>query len=417
MPDTTIKPKSAATLGTVEGDLKAGANARLSAADGKKITVTGGAYFEGPVTIGSSIECRSLRVEGRGFGPGGDVIIRGDLTVHGDADVVAHMQVEGEVKSENLDISGHFKSRSVASKRLRVGGHMNADGTLEAEAVDVGGHFTVSGAVKISSLDVGGHARIGGGDISGKAKIMGHFESSKSLAYGELDVLGHIRLPAGSTGNHLSIRGSVRFDGDTSCKDLKVTGVAKVGGGCSAETIDVYGKLDVSGPLNVSNELRVFGATEVKQQIQCGKLVLGGKLDAERVLVGDSAQIAGDLGTEAGLKAASIVVGRSSRVRGPLVGNDVLVGATVDLDAGPMSSLWSGKWLYVGRFTRVGDVYGKSVRLERNSQTRSVYAEVIRMDEGSMADQVTYSSDLKLPQKYHFNKPPTKAAKLPDPPL
>lgn len=416
-PDTVVKSNSTTTLGKVEGGLRVGANARLRAADGKTIVVTERAYFEGPVTIDCGFECESMRVEGRGFGPGGDIKIHGDLTVHGDADITAHMEVFGDVKSENLDVSGHLKTSSLTSKRVRVGGHARIDGRLDAEAVDIGGHFSVVGTVRLASLDVGGHAEVGGGTISGNVKVMGHFESTAKLTYGELNVLGHIILPAGSVGERLSIHGDVRFKGDTSCKDIKITGVAKVSGNCVAETAEVFGKFEVSGSLKVSKGLRVFGSTEVKQQITCEELLLGGRLAAGSILVDTRADLAGDLDTTRGLKAKSVVVGKWSRTRGPIVGDEVSIGKRIDLDVGPWGYLWSGKWLHAGRMTRVEDVYGKSIEVEAYCRAERLFADVIRMDEGSMAEQVTYTSDLKLPGKYHLNEPPVKVAKLPNPPL
>jgi len=417
MSDTVIKSNSTATLGKVEGGLRVGANAKLLPSDGRTITITEGAYFEGPVIIGGGFECQSMRVEGRGYGPGGDVTVRGDLVVHGDADIVAHMDVEGRVTSGNLDVSGHLESRSMTSKRVRVGGHLKIHGSLEAEAVDVGGHFTVTEAVKLASLDVGGHARIAGGTITGEAKVMGHLESSMKLAYGELKVMGHIRLPAGSSGDRLSIHGNVNFEGETSCKEMRITGVAKVAGDCTTDTVEVFGRFDVAGSLRVSRGLRIFGTTTVKRQLTCEELALGGKLNAERALVGARAEITGNLQTESGLKAKSITVGKWSKVTGPLVGEEISIGEKIDLEMGPWSHLWSGKGLSIGQMARVDDGDGGRVRIESYSQAKRVFAGVIQMSEGSMAEQVTYTSDLKQLGKSHLTKPPVKTAKLPTPPL
>jgi cytoskeletal protein CcmA (bactofilin family) len=358
-----------------------------------------------------------MKVEGRGFGPGGNVTIQGDLTVHGDADITAHMEVDGHVKSENLDVGGHFRSGPVTSKRMRVGGHTEIDGTLEAEAVDVGGHFTVSGAVKLASLDVGGHAKVGGGTIHGDVKVMGHFESTKKLEYGNLRALGRVQLPGGSAGERISVHGSANFEGDTSCHDMKIAGAAKVAGNCTADTVEVLGKLDIGGSLGVSKELRILGNASVEDQLKCEKLTLGGKLEAERALVNDHAELAGDMQTATGLKAKSIIVGRSSKVTGALVGEEVAIGEKIDVDFGPWGYMFSGKWFGVGQMTRVGDVYARSVKIGAYSSAKHLFAEVVEMDEGSMADRVTYTSELKLPGKYHFNEPPMKVTTLPNPPL
>jgi cytoskeletal protein CcmA (bactofilin family) len=417
MTDFEVKRNSTATLGRIVGGLKVGTGATLIAEDSKKIMVTEGAHFDGPVTIKCDFECQSMRVEGRGFGPGGVVKALGDLIVHGSAEITAHLYVEGEVKSETLDVDGHLKSGSLTSKRVRVGGHMQTKGKLEAETLDVGGHLMVSDSIKLVNLDVGGHARIGGGTISGGAKVMGNFESTEKLAYGELKVLGHIRLPAGSSGEHISIHGDVKFAGDTSCKNMKITGVAKVTGNCTAETVEVFGKFDVAGSLKVSKDLKVFGTTEVKQRLECDSIVVGGKLSADQILTRGQAILAGEVEVARGLKAKSIVVGKGSKVTGPLVGEEIDVGMKVDLDIGPWGSLWSGRWLSVGRMTSVEDVHGKAVRINPYSRAKRVFAEVVQMDEGSMADEVTYTSELKLPNNYHLARAPVKTARLPDPPL
>jgi cytoskeletal protein CcmA (bactofilin family) len=415
--DFEVKRNSTATLGRIVGGLKVGTGATLIAEDGEKITVTESAHFDGPVTIKSDFECQSMRIEGRGFGPGGIVKVLGDLIVHGSADITAHLYVEGELKSETLDVDGHLKSKSLTSKRVRVGGHMQTNGKLEAETVDVGGHFTVSEGVKLVNLDVGGHAWVGGGTISGDTKVMGHFESTGNLDYGQLKVLGHIRLPAGSSGQHLSIHGDVKFAGDTSCKDVKITGVARVAGSYTAEAVEVFGKFDVAGSLNVSKDLKVFGTMEVKQRLECDSIVVGGKLSAEQILTRGQAVLAGDVEVARGLKAKSIVVGKGSKVTGPLAGEEIDIGVKVDMDIGPWGSLWSGRWLSVGRMTSVEDVHGKVVKMKSYSRAKRVFAEVVEMDEGSMADEVTYTSELKLPSNYHLARAPVKTAKLPDPPL
>ena len=67
--------------------------------------------------------------------------------------------------------------------------------------------------------------------------------------------------------------------------------------------------------------------------------------------------------------------------------------------------------------TDVEDVYGGSVRLGPYSRSKRVFADEVLMENGSVADQVSYTGDLKLPSKYYIHQPPQKVAKLPDPPL
>jgi len=414
MSDYVVKAGATARLGTVEGELRVGRNAKITAESNRKVVVTKGAYFEGPVTIDCDFECQSMRVEGRGFGPGGDVAIHGSLTVLGNADIDASAAVTGTVQAGGLDVGGHFRSGQLTTKRLRVGGHLETVGKLEADEVDVGGHMTVPNEVKIVNLRVGGHARVGGGSISGTITVRGHFSTTKKLAFGRLQVFGNMLLPAGSSGEHLSALGKVEFEGDTSCKELEITGLAKARGDCSAENVDVKGKLDVSGSLCVTKRLQVWGMADIGRAVECETLGVGGKLTAKSVLATDRAEVAGEVKTNRGLKARSVVVGKASKVVGPIIAEKTDVGSDADL-----GSIWGLPWWQgaLGRLTSVEDIHGGMVRLGGYSRAKHIYGETVVMEEGSMADWVVYTEEVRLPQKYFLAKPPVKTGKLPDPPF
>ena len=111
--ETEVKGGTTTRLGRVEGDLRVGPRARILAEAGGRVVVTGKALFGGQVTIGCDFECQSMEVGGRGFGPSGNVEVRGDLVVHGRADVAAHLEVEGEARAEELEVVGHLKSGSI----------------------------------------------------------------------------------------------------------------------------------------------------------------------------------------------------------------------------------------------------------------------------------------------------------------
>lgn len=414
MAESEVSAGATAKLGRVEGELRAGRGATIKAESGGKVVVTGGATFDGAVTIDCDFECQTMRVEGRGYGPGGNVTIRGKLTVHGRADINATARVDGEVESEDLDVSGHFQSRSLTSKRVRVGGHMTVEGALKAESADVGGHMRVRGGVDLVNLRVGGHAEIEGGTISGEVKVRGHLRTSKRLTFGEVEVFGSLTLPAGSGGQRLSALGTVEFKGDASCKELDVSGTARIRGDCTADNIEVKGKLDVSGSLKVSKRLRVYGTMDSRGPVECETLGVLGKLVAERVSAGGHADIAGEVNTQAGLKAQSVLIGRGSKVTGPLVGGEIEVGRETDF-----GSMWGLPWWRsaVGRMTTVEDVHGGTVRIGQNSSARRVFGEVVELKEGSTVYQVTYTKVLNMASKQYLHDPPVKADRLPEPPL
>ena len=207
MPDTTVGAGATARLGVVSGDLRVGRRATIMAESGRKVPVRGTAHFEGPVTIACDLECEAMRAEGRGFGPSGDVVVKGDLVVHGGVEIDASAEVGGEITAERVDVGGHLASKAITSKVVRVGGHMKVTGALKGEDVEVGGHMTVEDLVEIANLRVGGHAAIGGGSFRGTVKVRGHLKTRGKLDYGDLKVFGHMTLPAGSSGERLDALG------------------------------------------------------------------------------------------------------------------------------------------------------------------------------------------------------------------
>src|SRR5439155_19857956 len=141
--------------------------------------------------------------------------------------------------------------------------------------------------------------------------------------------------PAKSKGERLSVLGRVRFDGDTFCKVIEVKGVAEVVGDCGSDEVEVSGKLRVSGSLKISKEFRVLGVADVEKQVECQKLIVEGKLNADRVLAVGEADLSGELVTVHGLKSGSITVRRGARAGGPLVGRQVEIGETPSVGQWP----------------------------------------------------------------------------------
>jgi len=413
MTDFTVKSGTTARLGKVDGELRVGRNARIEAESGRKVVVAGGAHFEGPVTIDCDFECASMRVEGRGFGPGGDVVVKGSLQVRGDLEIDAATEVQGDISAGKVDIGGHLKSGSISSKGVRVGGHMEVRGELRAEDVDVGGHLTVEKQVEIANLRVGGHAEVAGGTIKGEIRVRGHFKTAGKLNYGTIQVFGQLRLPSGCRGERLVALGKVECDGDTYAKTFEVNGAASIRGNCSAETLRTKGKLDVDGSLKASERLEVLGSIEVREEVECGQLASAGRLKAERVQVKGNAEVAGQAWTASGLKAREVSVGTGSRVNGPIIAEKVDVGKGVD--TGGFWAQASG-WRSIGGMTRVDDVYGNEVMIERYSQAKRVYGEKVRMQPGSMADEVGYTREADISDGVHLGRPLRKLDRLPGAP-
>ena len=403
-----------ARLGRVEGDLRVGRGATISAESGDRVVVTGTAYIEGPADIDCNFECGRMRVEGKGFGPSGNVVVKGELLAQGELEIDASAEVRGTITAESIDVGGHLESLGATSKGVRVGGHMKIKGSVKAEDVDVGGHMTVDGNVDIANLRVGGHAEIGGGSIKGDIKVRGHFRTFGKLSYGTIQVYGHLTLPAGSEGESLTAHGKVDFEGDAFCKVLEVNGVANAKGDLATDSLKVNGKLDVRGSLKAEEKIEVFGSAETKGKVECGTFLAGGRMVANSVIASGKVDVGGEIWTSRGLKAKEITVGAGSRVNGPVVGEIVEVGKGM---------VFGGFWANVstmhtlGRLTRVDDVYGKEVRVEKYSQAKRIFGETIRMQAGSMADEANYTKEADISEGVHLEKPPKKVDRLPEPPL
>lgn len=419
MPDIVIKRGVTARLGRIEGNLKAGRNVIVKAESGNKVVVSGEAHFEGPASIECDLESQSLKVEGQGYGPGGNVRVRGDLVVHGSADIMASMDVVGKVAAEDIDVGGHLESQSLTSKRARVGGHLKVSGTTEADTLDVGGHLVVSGDVKLANLRVGGHVEIGGGSITGETDVRGHFSSARKLIYGRLRVFGQVRLPNGSDGDRLEALGKAEFEGNSACKELVIHGRATSSGSFSADDVDISGKFDVLDSLRVSKRFQVFGTAKVRRQIECGTLVVGGKLVAGSVLVSEDAELAGDIQTSRGLKAKVVMVRSGTKCGGPIVGDRVDLGSSQFVIAN-WASHWAGQSIVmrgIGRTTSAEDVYAREVVLGSSSRCGRIYANRVELGEGAVVEQVTYTDEIKLPVKRYIHRPPVKTERLPNPPI
>ncbi len=412
MSDQTVASGGRITLSRVEGDLKVGRGAVIRAESGDNVVVGGDVVFDGGATVSCSLECNSIAVKAA-RNTGGTVQIQGDLSARGLVDVADSLEVAGSARADAFDVGGHLTAGSLNSKRIRVGGHLKVGGPLEAGDVQTGGHLSVLGTVKIADLHVGGHSEVGGGSITGHIVVRGHFTSKSALEFGEIQTYGNFILPAGSKGDKLSVLGRAEFRGDAYCRVIEVKGVARFAGNCEAVSVDVSGRMKVSGSLDVAKEFRVFGAAEVGEQLQCASALVAGMLKADGLVASGSAEVDGWVRTARGLKARSILVRRGSRVDGPLVGEVIEIGRSSGAWRFPLG----GRLASSGRNTSVGDVYGGTVSFGSASRAKRVYAESLEMDDGSHADQVAYTKELKLRMNNVLSKPAVKASSLPEPPI
>jgi cytoskeletal protein CcmA (bactofilin family) len=415
MSDVRVERGTTARLEHVEGNLKASRNARISAAKGNLVRVSGGAYFEGSAEIDCDFECDSLRVDR------GRLKVTGNLTVRNDMDVAHSVEVDGAIRARRIDVGGKLLAKAISCERsVTVGGIVGVAEALEAESVEVGGKVAVSGNVKIKDLGVGGKAEVGGGSISGQVKVGGVFASSGPLQFGEMQVYGKCTLPAGCKGQKISTFGKLSVAGALSCEEIDVGGVTDVQGDCNAGKISVNGRLSIYGSLAVAGTLEANGSGEVGGEVKGTDLRVGGTFRARRVILSNEADIAGELETEQGMKAKSVTIRSGTRCKGPVIGGRVELGMS-SLAIANWRASWAGQSIqmrFVGRMTDAEDVYGEEVILGRNSRCRKIFAKRVEVADGCTVEQIIYTEELRGENhKVFFNRPPEKVPSLPSFPL
>ncbi len=415
MPDVRVERGSTARLERVEGRLTASNNARIVAARGNLVTVTGPAHFEGSAEIACDLECDSLTVDR------GRLTVTGDLRVRNAMDVAHSVDSSGSIAAGQIDVGGKLSSKSIACERsIVVGGVITVAESLEADSVEVGGKAEIRGAIKVKDMGVGGKAEVGRGSISGKVRVGGIFECYGPLEFGELQAYGRCDLPAGSKGKKISTFGKLSVAGGLSCSEVSVEGHTEVDGDCVADRVSVNGRFNTRGSLTVKERLEANGSVDVLNEIRASELLVGGRLRAKNAVIANGADIAGELETRDGLKAASITIRGGSRCKGPLVGGRVELGKSA-LVLANWGAHWGGQSIMmrgVGRMTQAEDIYGDEVILGRATRCRRIFAKTVEIAEGCTVEEVNYTEELRYDGTHtFFTRPPQRVSTLPRFPL
>ena len=421
MPDVQVPPRGTVKLDRVEGELKVGKGARLEST-GDKIIVNGGVNFDGDARVDCDFECDSLKV-GQSARRGGTLRVKGSLIAHHNIEVSRALDVETELRAEEIDVGGTIKAGSIICKSMKVGGTLRVGTTLESsESVEVGWQVKILGKVKLHNLVVGGLAEIGGGLIDGKIEAKMKFDSRSELDFGELNIYGKATLRANSKGRKISTFGKLIVDGNISCEEMQVQGVTDVRGDCKSSSMEVNGKLDMAGSLSVTDKIAIYGSAEVANEVKGSNLEVAGKLGASQIIISGDTNITGTVYTKHGLKARSIVIGSGSNCEGPLIGENIEVGKSgvTIMDWGKH---WAGQQItmrLIGRPTRVQDVYCSYVYLREFANARRIFSKDIELEKGCWVDQLTYTGELKMPEgekRVYINHTPERVERLPSPPL
>jgi cytoskeletal protein CcmA (bactofilin family) len=326
------------------------------------------------------------------------------------------VQVTGLIKAEDIDVGGKIGAGAVSCGKIRVGGQADVKGTLEASSVEVGGKI-VAGIVKIGNLNVGGEAEVEGGSITGQVRVGGKFISKTPLEFGELLVYGRGLLPANCKGHRLSTFGKISVAGNITCDQIQVNGLVEILGDCHAERVEVGGKFEVSGSLFAAERLEGFGATTVAGSFEGTNLRVAGKFQANKITVKEEADLSGKVETKLGLKAKLITVRTGSRCEGVLIGERVEVGKSSDVSYNSWSVNWATKWAAAGAIARVDDIYACDVVLGPMCRAARIFAKTVKLEQGSAAEQVSYTNILETDFSAAISEPPKKLENLPPPPF
>ena len=93
------------------------------------------------------------------------------------------------------------------------------------------------------------------------------------------------------------------------------------------------------------------------------------------------------------------------------------------MNIGSFQTDWMGQNIsmrLIGKESKVQDVYATNVHLGAASRAERIFANNVELEKGCVADQITYTGELKLPEgpkSTYINHPPEKVEKLPTPPL
>ncbi len=388
MSDTRVGARQTVRLGLVEGDLLVEDHARIQPLEGNLVVVKGEASFEGSVEIDCDFECSSLRSRD------GMVRIDGGLTVHDDIDVDVALYVRKTASANSIDVGGKLSVGSLRAKSVDVGGSLDAQGELSAEVVDVGGSVEAAGALVAKSLDVGGRVAVGGGEVSELADVGGTFASSKPLKFAKIDVGGTVELEGGE-GKIIDVGGRLVSKGDLTCDEIEAGGVIDVEGNLSGGSVEVGGRVRVSGDVALARELEVGGEAEISGVLSATDVEVGGRLRTAKGLVKGQAKIGGAVDAPHGLKAADIELGRHSRCTGTLVGGRVRLG----------------------RGSEVQDVYCSELDAGAGARMGKVFAERAILGDGCELEALLFTHELKQGAEVRCTTPPQKASALPPFPL
>ena len=380
---------TAAKLDRVDGELEAEDHAIIQAMNGRSVTITGSARFEGSVEVECDLECGSLE------STDGIARINGSLVSHQWVDVDDALYVKGNLKSAKIEVGGRLSvGGALEAETAEVGGSLEVQGDALVGSVEVGGSFEVRGTARLKEFDVGGRVTLEGGEVTGRAEVGGTLISRKPLKFGEIDVGGTIEL-LGGEGESVQVGGSLRTAGGFNCRRIEVGGVLEAEGNLAGHEAEVGGTFRVTGSVALDGRLEVGGVVDVGKVLSAARLEVGGSFRAAKAVVAGGAEVGGNLETTEGLKAESVEIGTGASCYG------VIVGAAVHIE----------------RSSKVQDVFCARLEAERGARMGSVFAQSVRLDDDCAVGRIVYTRELTEGSRVSHQAPSQKVDSLPPFPL
>lgn len=186
------------------------------------------------------------------------------------------------------------------SGELKVAGNLTVHGAL-----DVPNSIVVEGTTKADDADVGGRIRAG------------------SIVCRRLRVGGTARVSELLKADAVEVGGKIEAPGTLDLKDLCVGGKAHVGGGKAMGTINVGGRFESTGKLDFG-ELQIYGVGSLAAGSKGKKMTVSGKVEADGDIECDQIEIAGAAHFLGGCKALRVEVRGKLSVVGSLSASERL---------------------------------------------------------------------------------------------
>ncbi|MHA1197876.1 MAG: hypothetical protein ACTSQF_00765 [Candidatus Heimdallarchaeaceae archaeon] len=298
----------------IEGDVEAShvkVSSRRGSRNGSKLIVTGSLKCEeididGGLEVDKDLTSEDVEI-------GGSIVVHGETNV-GDYDISGSAKHGMNLTAADIEVSGSLKvDGDVKSKSdFEISGSTKIEGILEAQEVSIGGSFKCAELI-CEEINIGGSAKIEFGKIAKLLEVGGSFRCSDSMIAPEVTCGGSCAFGDESSINRLEANGATKVGDNFQFSNVVVNGAFTFGTDAVGETLQINGACASRGNLKVQESI-----------------VVNGKLNGEYIETTELEIVGGLECTEA--KGQKILIQEDSRVRGKLVGGEVIVedGARVD---------------------------------------------------------------------------------------